>query len=485
MASLNFPPTDQSPWTTDDGIVYVWDGAKWVCFGDQKDVGPEGPKGAVGPQGPDGKAGDKGQKGTKGEKGREGKGLDWNTLPPDIQKGLEDVEGPKGQKGQKGERGDDFKYEDFTPEQLNSIKGAKGQKGDKGQKGREFLYSDFTPEQIEGIKGEKGEYGDAFTWDDFTDDQLDYLKGEKGEYGDAFIWDDFTPEQLNYLKGEKGEYGDAFIWDDFTPEQLDYLKGEKGEYGDTGAPGAPSTQAGPPGPPGSDGGSGPPGPPGPPGSGGASGPPGPPGPGGGSGPPGPPGPGNPSNYNHSQGQTVARGWGGDIKVTQIWVEPSALGGSGPGSNPCIFRNRNWGGNRHLTIDANNDIMTENNSFRYDLVDETYVDARTLTADVYSHPGGEDIELDGTYALEIVNRLTARPYMDVENMVYWKFDNIVDLAESDRACLMANPGNNMGELQVYQGVSVESTFVLLTKAIQKLTSRIEELEVIAQRVRDIG
>jgi hypothetical protein len=358
MAALNFPDPSQSPYTTDSGIVYVWDTNKWVCIGDEVSVGPPGPPGdpstVAGPPGPDG--------------------------PPGPS-----VTGPPG-----------------PPGNDSTVAGPPGPDGPDGPPGPS-------------VTGPPGPPGPSVT-------------------------------------GPPGPPGDSV----------------------TGPPG--DSVTGPPGPPG-------PSVTGPPGGSGPPGPPGPPGPGG-SGPPGPPGPGAPSSYGIQGGRTTERGSGGDIKVTQIWCEPTALGGSGPGSNPCIFRNRNWGGNRHLTIDANNDIMTENNSFRFDLPDDTYIDARTLAAEKYSHPGG-DLELDGTYALEIVNRLTARPYMDVENMVYWKFDNIPSLEDRDRACLMANAGNEQGELQVYEGVSVESTLVLLTKAVQALTTRIEELEVLAQNVRDIG
>ena len=59
------------------------------------------------------------------------------------------VKGPKGDIGLTGPQGEPFKYEDFTPEQLEALK----VKGDKGDKGDAFTYEDFTPEQLEALKG--------------------------------------------------------------------------------------------------------------------------------------------------------------------------------------------------------------------------------------------------------------------------------------------------------------------------------------------
>ena len=59
------------------------------------------------------------------------------------------VKGPKGDIGLTGPQGEPFKYEDFTPEQLEALK----VKGDKGDKGDAFTYEDFTAEQLESLKG--------------------------------------------------------------------------------------------------------------------------------------------------------------------------------------------------------------------------------------------------------------------------------------------------------------------------------------------
>ena len=59
------------------------------------------------------------------------------------------VKGPEGDIGLTGPQGEPFKYEDFTPEQLEALK----VKGDKGDKGDAFTYADFTPEQLASLKG--------------------------------------------------------------------------------------------------------------------------------------------------------------------------------------------------------------------------------------------------------------------------------------------------------------------------------------------
>ena len=59
------------------------------------------------------------------------------------------VKGPKGDIGLTGPQGEPFKYEDFTPEQLEALK----VKGDKGDKGDAFTYADFTKEQLASLKG--------------------------------------------------------------------------------------------------------------------------------------------------------------------------------------------------------------------------------------------------------------------------------------------------------------------------------------------
>ena len=97
----------------------------------------------------------------------------------------------------------------------------KGERGPKGDKGEAFKYEDFTPEQLESLRGPKG---DAFTYQDFTQEQLNALKGPQGE------------------PGVKGDKGDAFTYADFTQEQLEALRGPQGIQGvpgETGPAGQP------------------------------------------------------------------------------------------------------------------------------------------------------------------------------------------------------------------------------------------------------
>ena len=92
----------------------------------------------------------------------------------------------------------------------------KGERGPKGDKGEAFKYEDFTPEQLESLRGPKG---DAFTYEDFTQEQLNALKGPAGE------------------PGVKGDKGDAFTYADFTQEQLEALRGPAGKDGSNGLDG--------------------------------------------------------------------------------------------------------------------------------------------------------------------------------------------------------------------------------------------------------
>lgn len=108
--------------------------------------------------------------------------------------------GPKGDTGPRGEKGEPFRFEDFTPEQLESLKvkgdtGPAGEPGQKGDKGDAFTYADFTEEQLEALKGQQGEPGRdgvsvSHTWNGTSlsitsasgTSEMD-LKGEKGDQG--------------------------------------------------------------------------------------------------------------------------------------------------------------------------------------------------------------------------------------------------------------------------------------------------------------
>ena len=93
------------------------------------------------------------------------------------------------------------------PDNINisiGIPGRKGDDGKKGDKGDPFRYEDFTPNQLEALKGKDGK---SITFDDLTESQKAELKGAKGDKGDPFTYADFTPDQLAALKGEKGDPG--------------------------------------------------------------------------------------------------------------------------------------------------------------------------------------------------------------------------------------------------------------------------------------
>ena len=140
-----------------------------------------------------------------------GKVVEKEKLVGELSQGVEYY---KGERGPKGDKGDAFKYEDFTPEQLESLRGPKGEDG--------FIkFEELTPEQKEQLRGPKG---DAFTYEDFTQEQLNALKGPQGE------------------PGVKGDKGDAFTYADFTQAQLEALRGPQGIQGvpgETGPAGQP------------------------------------------------------------------------------------------------------------------------------------------------------------------------------------------------------------------------------------------------------
>lgn len=129
---------------------------------------------------------------------------------------IELKEGPQGPKGEA------FRYEDFTPEQLEALKGPKGDKGEQGLKGEK---GDVGPQ---GPKGEKGERGPA---------GKDGAQGPQGEKGA----DGYTPVKgVDYFDGAKGDKGDKGDTGAQGPQGLKGDPGEqgpKGEKGDTGAKG--------------------------------------------------------------------------------------------------------------------------------------------------------------------------------------------------------------------------------------------------------
>lgn len=70
----------------------------------------------------------------------------------DIFKGPKGDTGEQGPKGEPGKKGEPFKYEDFTPEQLNSLKGPQGERGPQGPIGQSLTYDSLTEEQKNELK---------------------------------------------------------------------------------------------------------------------------------------------------------------------------------------------------------------------------------------------------------------------------------------------------------------------------------------------
>lgn len=108
-----------------------------------------------------------------------------------IWKTVTELRGPKGDPGEPGKDGKNFKFEDFTTEQLNSL---------KGKDGKDFKYEDFTEEQLESLKGEDGK---DFKYEDFTEEQLESLKGKDGQDADTIYPEDLKSTVTINLGGFK------------------------------------------------------------------------------------------------------------------------------------------------------------------------------------------------------------------------------------------------------------------------------------------
>ena len=155
-------------------------------------AGEQGEKGDPGPKGDKGEAGPVGPKGDKGDPGKD------------------------GEQGPAGINGKDFKYEDFTKEQLVALKGEKGEPGIQGERGLQ------GPPGKDGIQGPQGLTGP---------------KGDQGEVGPI------GPQGLQGEVGPKGDKGEPGLTGPQGP------KGDQGEVG----PAGPKGERGLQGPPGKDG----------------------------------------------------------------------------------------------------------------------------------------------------------------------------------------------------------------------------------------
>ena len=163
--------------------------------------------------------------------------------------------GPEGPMGPQGEKGEPFRYEDFTPEQLEDLvknieSGADGKSayeiakefGFEGSE-EEWLESLRGPQGEQGPQGPKGERGfSAYqawkalpqnangTVEEFIESLRGPMgpQGEKGEQGPQGEVGPMGPQ------GPAGEKGEAFKYEDFTPEQLEKLVGPQGPKGERG-----------------------------------------------------------------------------------------------------------------------------------------------------------------------------------------------------------------------------------------------------------
>ena len=78
--------------------------------------------------------------------------------------GPQGEQGPRGEQGPKGDKGDPFRYEDFTPEQLEALKGPKGDKGEDGLSAFNIAQlNGFQGTYVEWLKSLKGKGGASAT----------------------------------------------------------------------------------------------------------------------------------------------------------------------------------------------------------------------------------------------------------------------------------------------------------------------------------
>ena len=145
-----------------------------------------------------------------------------------------------GRPGPEGPKGDPFRYEDFTPEQLEALTGPQGEtgpKGDTGPTGAAFTYDMFTPEQLEKLTGPTGPKGDTGPQGEQGPQGVQGLPGEtgatgpKGDKGDTGPAGPQGPTGPQGIQGETGPQGEKGDKGDTGPQGP---KGEKGDTGETG-----------------------------------------------------------------------------------------------------------------------------------------------------------------------------------------------------------------------------------------------------------
>ena len=154
---------------------------------------------------------------------------------------LKGLQGPQGEPGTPGPKGAPFRYEDFTPEQLQALKGPKGDKGEDGLSAFNIAQlNGFQGTYVEWLKSLKGKDGASATADNAhqlllqgnvwcesasVDDVLTALIGNMGK---PFPRTEFKPLTIpSVIKGQQvvsvtGEphYGVKVVGSD-TPFTLD------------------------------------------------------------------------------------------------------------------------------------------------------------------------------------------------------------------------------------------------------------------------
>lgn len=102
------------------------------------------------------------------------------------------AQGLPGEQGTRGPKGDPFRYEDFTPEQLEALKGPKGDKGEDGRDG-----ASATAENAHQLLLQGNVWCESASVDDV-------LKAIIGNMGKPFPRTDFKPlTVLNVVRGQR------------------------------------------------------------------------------------------------------------------------------------------------------------------------------------------------------------------------------------------------------------------------------------------
>ena len=266
------PPV--TPCDTEGNLIIDSNGIGWLCTGGSWEnigtiTGPPGNVGEKGERGTDGAKGEAGPQGVKGDDGEDStvagppgaqgvKGEAGPAGPPGADStvaGEKGAQGPQGVKGEAGKNGDDFKFEDFTPEQLESLKGAKGNKGEaiKGAKGAPGTGSGGGASVEVGSLPPKGanegdlwwddESGTLYVWYEDEDGTKQWVQasppGSAGPKG--------NPGPAGGEKGERGiqgEKGESLKFDDLTPDEKNEIKGDRGFPGLQGDKGSAETWEG-------------------------------------------------------------------------------------------------------------------------------------------------------------------------------------------------------------------------------------------------